>query len=865
MALNVWTQLSGYSFGSVNSETHIDLSLPVENDTGVSYQIISGSLPTGIFLVGNKLIGSGINTTNQNFYTFCIRARSVAGISDRTFNITVVDQFLPTFVTPQGALDIGLHKQFYVLDSSYVNYQLDGIDLDSQGRILKYFIASGDGSLPPGLTLSDSGIISGYINPLPEITAADGNGNYDEGPYDNIAYDFGLLSSDGFDDYQYDDVFFDYSVPTKSVQTLSINYQFKVTLTDGVNFTQRVFRIFVTGTDQFRADSTSPNGLADEFTADSTFIREPVWVVGASNATGIQKLGSFKSNNYLTIPVALYDSKNVIFRLETTNKEVYANTMQIARTDNIIGSNTLTVTNLSNIPVEGQYFSFEYYLNANGTGTVYQIASVENLGNGSCRLSIIPNLTVNIPNGIPFFIGSLSKLPPGTQFNPNTGDVYGTVPYQPAITKTYEFTLTATRVYSPDKINDISSSRTFSIDIIGNITSVITWTSPANLGYINANYICTLSVAATSNTPGASVIYEFTPQDSKEQLPPGLKLSSDGELIGIVNQFYESTTNTLGLITLDGGTTTFDQTTTTLDRVYTFTITATDQYGYNNVSKQFTVTVTSPNTVTYSNIVTMPFLTINQRSTWKSFITSSTIFTPSSIYRYSDTNFGLQQNLKMLIYAGIETSSAETYVSMMGLNHKRKRFLFGNVKTATAIDPETGDSVYEVVYIQMLDPMEPNGKHLPLEIKTKSVEPISITVDDHYYPTSIDSTITVDSQGYEASNPNIDTYFPNSITNWRSRIQNWSDNGTGVLHERDYLPLWMRSIPAGQKQQINYTLAVPLCFCKPGTSAGVLNNIKNSGFDFKTLDYTVDRYIITPVTSYGTDKYYIFKNDRITV
>ena len=263
MALNVWTQPSGYDFGSFNSETHINLSLPVENDAGVSYKIISGSLPEGLFLIGNKLLGSGMNTTTNNLYKFCVRASSSAGISDRTFTITIIDQFLPTFVTPQGALAVGLHKQFYVADSSYVNYQLEGLDLDSQGRTLKYFIASGDGGLPLGLTLSDDGVISGYVEPLIKITSADGSGNYDEGLYDNIAYDFGLLSSNGFDDYTYDSAF-DYNTPTTSVQTLSVNYQFKVTLSDGVNFTQGVFRIFVTGTDQFRACLLYTSDAADE-------------------------------------------------------------------------------------------------------------------------------------------------------------------------------------------------------------------------------------------------------------------------------------------------------------------------------------------------------------------------------------------------------------------------------------------------------------------------------------------------------------------------------------------------------------------------------------------------------------------------
>jgi ribosomal protein S10 len=46
--------------------------------------------------------------------------------------------------------------------------------------------------------------------------------------------------------------------------------------------------------------------------------------------------------------------------------------------------------------------------------------------------------------------------------------------------------------------------------------------------------------------------------------------------------------------------------------------------------------------------------------------------------------------------------------------------------------------------------------------------------------------------------------------------------------------------------------------------------IKLSGFDFKAIDYTIDRYTINAVLNsqglvvYG-DKYLVFKNDRITV
>jgi hypothetical protein len=124
----------------------------------------------------------------------------------------------------------------------------------------------------------------------------------------------------------------------------------------------------------------------------------------------------------------------------------------------------------------------------------------------------------------------------------------------------------------------------------------------------------------------------------------------------------------------------------------------------------------------------------------------------------------------------------------------------------------------------------------------------------------------VDSTGYEASNPHIDTYFPNSITNWRDRIENWTDNnGNSLAHERNYLPLWMRSIPAGSKSQLDYVLAIPLCFCKPGQGDTILRNIANSKFDFTQINYEIDRYIINQVTGYYSDKYLVFKDDRITV
>jgi hypothetical protein len=67
------------------------------------------------------------------------------------------------------------------------------------------------------------------------------------------------------------------------------------------------------------------------------------------------------------------------------------------------------------------------------------------------------------------------------------------------------------------------------------------------------------------------------------------------------------------------------------------------------------------------------------------------------------------------------------------------------------------------------------------------------------------------------------------------------------------------------RQDLGFNLALPLCFCLPNTSEEILLNIKNSNFDFKQLDFTVDRYIIDNVNGYGADKFLVFQNKEVVV
>lgn len=189
MSLTVWTQPSGTSLGTFPGEVSVDLALPVINASGVAFYIISGALPKGLFLKDTHIVGSPFTVGNQTDYKFCIRASYNGQISDRTFTIKVTDTNFPVFVQPPGLLDIGPAHQMYVLDGTYVEYQIEVVEFNAEGRTFKFSIDNRGGELPPGLTLSDSGVISGYVQPTPVILPTDGSGAYDKSIFDNKGYD----------------------------------------------------------------------------------------------------------------------------------------------------------------------------------------------------------------------------------------------------------------------------------------------------------------------------------------------------------------------------------------------------------------------------------------------------------------------------------------------------------------------------------------------------------------------------------------------------------------------------------------------------------------------------------------------------
>ena len=514
--------------------------------------------------------------------------------------------------------------------------------------------------------------------------------------------------------------------------------------------------------------------------------------------------------------------------------------------------------------------------------------------------------------------GSPSVLPENLKLDFSNGEIAGKIPYQQAVTRQYQFTLRASRQL-PNYVEESYKDKTFTLNILGEVDSTITWNTDADLGTISTNFISTLSVQATTSVPNAIMIYNL----ESGKLPPGLRLGIKGEIIGIIKSFGSETE--LGVTTFDNGNLKLDQNSTTLDRTYIFTIKARDHLGYSAISRTFTLKILDPDNKIFSNIFAQPFLNTDFRRQFNELINNQTYFDYNYIYRPNDPNFGIQQKMKMLIYAGIETKDSSFYIAALSKNNKRKKYVLGKIKNAVAKQLGTQKIIYEVVYIDVIDPANSYENFNPTKKKFRIKKKTNTTVDQTSYdydrfsvelPPPIGITIGTNEHG------EVNHYFdPNFIVESRYGIKYLIDkkpiiindvqiagkliegptepyrfrpipentvkadfNGitvdgfneqdrfiSNIYHSRqeiknigeteiEYLPLWMRTAQQNTIKTLGYVTAIPLCYCLPGTSKEILTALNNANVSFSDYTFEIDRFVVDTIEGDASDQYLLFHN-----
>lgn len=781
---NLWTQSNNTLLGDLVEKTTIKIPLPVLNRATVT--LISGALPPGMKINGNLIDGTPYEVSRIIEYKFVLRATLDKLIEDRTFRLTVNGPDAPEWQTTAGDLAVGNNNTFFILDSSPIDFQLIATDSDlAAGQTLEYFIGDGDGELPPGCSLTSDGRIIGIVDPLLAIERGEiySSGFYDTSPYDMTSggYDFGIRSSNGYDSFYYDTTTWDFNYAERAPTKLNRYYQFTVNVTDGDTISRRTFKIFVVGDDFFRADNTVLQVGSGTFTADNTNLRTPIWITPSD-------LGIKRANNYVTLQLDIID----------TNSQVGFVTYSVAETNP--GTYRLKST--------GETITNGYY-EISG-----KLPKFIDSGRGP------DSFNGNIPN--PITIGewevivpeTVSTLPPGLNIDLSNGEIAGRVPYQSAVTTQYTFTLIATRI-TPDNITEsVSALKTFTIRLLGEINSETIWVTDSNLGKLNTNSISVLRVEATTNVPNAKVLYSI----AAGRIPPGLSLTFDGEIAGKVNSFGEKiyrslwrgsrnykagdvvkyegifyTTNSNhsstssndfatdillweefnysieGLTIFNSDNLSFDANITTIDRQFKFLVNAEDQYKYSIAKREFSITVSDPEIIKYSNISMKPFLKESIKQQFRNFISDPEIFIPEYIYRPGDRNFGIQRDIRVPVYYGIETKNINEFVAATAKNHKRDQYVVGELKTAEARIEGTSDIVYEVVYLEVIDPRDAKGtrtrKNITIKNSSKiTVDSVDNTPKDMFYDYDVKPSFSI----YTRNGPTVVTLNEDFLIDTRS-------------------------------------------------------------------------------------------------
>jgi hypothetical protein len=728
MAQPVWVTDTG-SLGTIPEGIFYQIPLvaydpadPLGNE--VYYVLLAGQLPPGIQCNASGLIsgtpqaiasiqGVPFPVSSDTTSVFAIRAyteKTVLGkvvidrLADRTFSLTVTGQNPPQFITPTG--NVGT---FY--DGTPIEPIQIQISDSDPGDTTVITVAAG--VLPPGLSISTRGLITGYIIP---VNLIDKTGGFDR-------------DQQNFDMFPFDFV----------RQSPNTNYQFTLRVTDGKSSDLRNYQIYVYSRTTLQASTT-------DITADDTFVdasQTPDYLPFLTNAAP-SDLGVIRSDNFWA-----YQFKGLTF---------------------------------------GPYII--EYLEYPGAGL---------------------------------------QLPPGTTLDPFTGWLYGYLPDSGITEITYNFA-----IYLIDTANPIVKSNPyyFSVTITGQVETQVIWLTESDLGSIINGSTSLLKVQAV-NTGGRSLQYRLRPgaipptdyvPGVYNKLPQGLALLPSGEIAGRVS---------FNTFALDLGTTTFDKELrtsliqspqeTTFDTQYTFTVNAFSPDGQISVYKTFTVKVLRVYNEPYENLYIKAMPPYSNRALINSLIQDSDIFPPDKIFRYQDPNFGIATSVIYNHCFGLTSSTYELYISSLVENHYWKNLILGEIKTAQAVDPTTGQVIYEVVYSAIQDTLVNNSG---ISVSKQVTLPYPINAGD---------------------STEIATVYPNSLDNMRDQVIDV------VGQISNLLPLWMLSKQADGKV-LGFTPAWVMAYCNPGTSGQIAYNVRTQfGQQLNLVDFEVDRYELDRLLSINWD------------
>jgi len=321
-------------------------------------------------------------------------------------------------------------------------------------------------------------------------------------------------------------------------------------------------------------------------------------------------------------------------------------------------------------------------------------------------------------------------------------------------------------------------------------------------------------IPVTLNVKG-SLIYQTALRYNivSGSLPPGLELQIDGSIVGRPSFNQQDYKHT-----------------------YTFTVNVTDYRNIVDIEKEFIITVEDVRQKPYENLYIKALLPMEDRQLYQDFINNFDIFDLDIIYRPNDPNYGVSKDVRFLFAYGLDPVPSSTYTLAMRKNFFDKRIHFGDVKTARAV--KNGNVIYEVVYVEINESSDPVTSTTQLDIfKNKTAIKLKSSMISRLV-TSDNDTFTVNTTDYSIDMTKEYMIYPNTFDAMQESIQEAIGN-----YDYDTIPLWMSS-----KQEngsiLGFQYAAVIAYVKPGMAKKVKLRIERNGFDFKKLDFVADRLLL---------------------
>jgi len=422
-----------------------------------------------------------------------------------------------------------------------------------------------------------------------------------------------------------------------------------------------------------------------------------------------------------------------------------------------------------------------------------QIIGDGNLGEFKGNASHIIELPVYDPKfglGQTVYTLTSGSIPEKLSLNTSTGVISGFLPSQLDSRNTSTFTIDITKTYN---LESTSTSKQFSITTLGTIVKPPLWEKIGDLGTLYSREICNLAVKAIPNNVD---IKKYKLQSG--ELPTNFVLLSDGTISGIVNVNTSEGSETI---------------------IKSFIVDAYDNNDKIVSSAEFNITTIQTTSTDYTKIYTKPLLSLEKRSDLYSFLNNKDIFIPDWIYRPLDKNFGVKNDLEIVIDYGIEKKHLTVYHTLLNETFYKRRFQFGTIGSAVA--KISNNDIYEVVYINILNSDGDESKvNLNLRSKNNSEPELS----------------------YEDNSDYVDLINPDDYTNGIREIRSVLRSTLDSTNLAD--PLFMNTIQPGDYTELGFFPHIILCYTNVGKSKYIIKNIAKSGINFKDFDLQIDRLYI---------------------